>query len=186
MELQIQDLVTSIRKEGIDAANEQAEQIIADAKAKAAKIIEDAKAEAQATSEKAARDIEVLRQGAIQNADQAKRDAVIAFKKDVAAELHRILHAEVKKELSGDALAKLIKAVIVEADISEYALEVQDVSDALKKTLDEEILHGLEVRPVRSMSAGFRLAAKDGSGYIDCTDDEIMQLLMPYFRDMNF
>ena len=35
MELQIQDLVTSIRKEGIDSANAQAESIIAEAKKKA-------------------------------------------------------------------------------------------------------------------------------------------------------
>lgn len=34
MELQIQDLVTSIRKEGIDAANAQAESIIAEARKK--------------------------------------------------------------------------------------------------------------------------------------------------------
>ena len=32
MELQIHDLVSSIRKEGVDAANEQAEKIIAEAK----------------------------------------------------------------------------------------------------------------------------------------------------------
>ena len=32
MELQIHDLVSSIRKEGIDAANEKAEQILSEAK----------------------------------------------------------------------------------------------------------------------------------------------------------
>ena len=31
---------------------------------------------------------------------------------------------------------------------------------------------------------GFRLAAKDGSGYFDCSDEEIAQMLMPFFRDM--
>lgn len=186
MEVQIQDLVTSIRKEGIDAANERAEQIIAEAKAKAAEIIADAKAEAKATEEAAARDIEVLRQGAIQNAEQAKRDAMLAFKMDVNSEVQKILNCKIKENLSGDALGKLIKAVLTDEDIANYAVEVEDVTNELKKALDEAILNGLEVRPVRSMAAGFRLAAKDGSGYIDCTDEEIMQLLMPYFRDMNF
>ena len=41
MELQIQDLVTSIRKEGIDAANSEAESILAEAKKKAEAIIRD-------------------------------------------------------------------------------------------------------------------------------------------------
>ena len=32
---------------------------------------------------------------------------------------------------------------------------------------------------------GFRLAAKDGSGYFDCSDQEIAEMLMPFFRDMH-
>ncbi len=47
MELQIQDLVSSIRKDGIDAANAEAEAIIAEAKKKADAIIADAKSEAK-------------------------------------------------------------------------------------------------------------------------------------------
>ena len=39
MELQIQDLVSSIRKEGIEAANAEAESIIAEAKKKADYVI---------------------------------------------------------------------------------------------------------------------------------------------------
>ena len=39
MELQIQDLVSSIRKEGIDVANAEAEEIILEAKKKAETIV---------------------------------------------------------------------------------------------------------------------------------------------------
>ena len=46
MELQIQDLVSSIRKEGIEAANAEAESIIAEAKKKAESIVAGAKSEA--------------------------------------------------------------------------------------------------------------------------------------------
>lgn len=45
MELQIQDLVSSIRKDGIDAANAEAEAIITEAKKKAEAIVADAKSE---------------------------------------------------------------------------------------------------------------------------------------------
>ena len=47
MELQIKDLVSSIRKEGVDAANAEAETIISEAKKKAETIVADAKAEAK-------------------------------------------------------------------------------------------------------------------------------------------
>ena len=35
----------------------------------------------------------------------------------------------------------------------------------------------------KKVGAGFRLAAKDGSGYFDCSDEEIAEMLMPFFRD---
>lgn len=186
MELQIHDLVSSIRKEGIDAANEKAEQILSEAKEKANAIVADAKAEAKTSLEVAEREIAVLREGAIENADQAKRDAMISFKVDVLAQVDRLLAAKVRENLDGEALGKLIKAVLTGEDVSKYAAEVAEVTDELKVELADEIRAGLDIRPVRSVSHGFRLAAKDGSGYFDCTDEEIMQLLMPYFRDMDF
>ena len=56
----------------------------------------------------------------------------------------------------------------------------------MKAALAEEIQNGLEVKVGKGIASGFKLAAKDGSGYFDCTDEEIMQLLMPYFREMDF
>ena len=52
--------------------------------------------------------------------------------------------------------------------------------------IGKEIKNGLEIKPTRSVRAGFRLAARDGSGYFDCSDEEIMQMLMPYFRNLDF
>ena len=46
MELQIQDLVSSIKKDGIDSANQQAAAILADARKQADAIIADAKSQA--------------------------------------------------------------------------------------------------------------------------------------------
>ena len=31
---------------------------------------------------------------------------------------------------------------------------------------------------------GFRLCAKDGSGYIDCSDEELAEQLAPFFREL--
>ena len=177
MELQIQDLVSSIRKDGIDAANAEAEAIIAEAKKKADAIIADAKSEAK---------IGILKESAAISAEQAKRDAMLAFKTEVKAEFEKILSAKVKDNLCDAALGKLIKAVIADEGVDSYSVEVAQVSDALKAELADEIKNGLEIRPAKGVRAGFRLAAKDGSGYFDCSDDEIMQMLMPYFRNLDF
>ena len=186
MELQIQDLVSSIRKEGIDAANAQAAEIIAEAQKKADAIISQARAEARNTKETSEREIAILKESAAMSAEQAKRDAVLAFKDEIQGEFEKILSADIKGALNDDVLADLIKAALQGEDISAYTAELAQVSDELKAKLADEIRGGLEIRPTRNVKAGFRLAAKDGSGYFDCSDEEITQMLMPYFRNLSF
>ena len=186
MELQIQDLVSSILKDGIDAANAEAEAIISEAKKKAEMIIADAKAEAKNIQETSEKEINILKESAALSAEQAKRDAMLAFKNEVQAEFEKILSAKIKNNLSDAALGKLIQAVVADEDVQNYSVEVAEVSDSLKAELAEEIKNGLEIKPTKSVRAGFRLAAKDGSGYFDCSDEEIMQMLMPYFRNLDF
>lgn len=186
MELKIQDLVSSIRKEGIDAANAEAESILAEAKKKADAIIAEAKAEAKAVKEASEKEIAILKESAAISADQARRDAVLSFKEEVKGEFEKLLSADVKKSLTDDTLGSLIKSAIAGEDVSKYAAEVAEVGEALKAKLAEEIKGGLEIRPAKNVQAGFRLAAKDGSGYFDCSDEEIMKMLMPYFRNLDF
>lgn len=186
MELQIQDLVSSIRKEGIDAANKEAESIIAEAKGKAEQIVAAAKAEADNVKAAAEKEISILKESASVGAEQAKRDAMLAFKLEVQAAFEKLLSNAVKNSLSDETLGKLMCAALQGEDVSKYDAEVAEVSEALKGQLAEEIKNGLEIKPTRGVQAGFRLAAKDGSGYFDCSDDEIMQMLMPYFRNLDF
>ena len=186
MELQIQDLVSSIRKDGIDAANAEAEAIISEAKKKAEMIIADAKAEAKNIQETSEKEINILKESAALSAEQAKRDAMLAFKNEVQAEFEKILSAKIKNNLSDAALGKLIQAVVADEDVQNYSVEVAEVSDSIKAELAEEIKNGLEIKPTKSVRAGSRLAAKDGSGYFDCSDEELMQMLMPYFRNLDF
>ena len=183
MELQIQDLVTSIRKEGVDAANAEADSIIAEARKKADAIISDAKAEAAAAKAGAEKEIGVMKESAAVSAEQAKRDAMLSFKTEVQKEYEKLLKNDIRKELSGAALGKLIRAALAE-DVAQYSAEVAAVSDELKAELADEVRNGLEIKPTRGVNAGFRLAAKDGSGYFDCTDDAIAEMMMPYFRNL--
>lgn len=184
MEVQIQDLVTSIRKEGVDAANAEAETILANAKKKADEIVSKAKAEAEAEKETAEKEIAVLKESARVSADQAKRDAVLAFRTEVEKEYEKLLKRDIQKELSDEALGKLIRAALQGEDPGAYQAEVSEVSEGLKSELADEIRKGLTICPTKGVKAGFRLADKDGSGYFDCTDEEIAEMMMPYFRNL--
>ena len=122
MELQIQDLVTSIRKEGVDAANAEADSIIAEARKKADAIISDAKAEAAAAKAGAEKEIGVMKESAAVSAEQAKRDAMLSFKTEVQKEYEKLLKNDIRKELSGDALGKLIRAALAGEDVAQYPM----------------------------------------------------------------
>lgn len=186
MELQIQDLVSSIRKEGIDAAKAEAEVILSEARKKADTIVAEAKEEVKSIRETSEKEIALLKESAALSAQQAKRDAMLAFKTEVQAQFEKILSLKIQENLSDAALGKLIYAVIAEEDVQNYSIEVAQVSDALKAELAEKIRAGLEIKPTKGVHAGFRLAAKDGSGYFDCSDEEILQMLRPYFRNLDF
>ena len=158
MELQIQDLVSSIKKDGIESANREAAQILADAKAQAEKIVADAKSEA----------------------DKLRADA----QAEIGAELTKLLAQDTHKALDDKALAALITAALQGEDASAYAAEVASVTDALKSELAGELKAGLELRLSKKVRTGFRLCAKDGSGYIDCSDEELAEQLAPFFREL--
>ena len=184
MELQIQDLVSSIKKDGIDSANKEAAAILSDAKKQAEVIIADAKAAADKLRQDANAEIEVFKNSARLSAEQAKRDAVLAFRQEIQTEFEKILAADVHKALDQQALAVLIRAAVQGEDVSAYSVEIGQVTDSIRQELAQELKNGLEIRPSTKVGAGFRLAAKDGTGYFDCSDEEIAQMLMPFFRDM--
>ena len=185
MELQLQDLIASIRKDGVDAAEAEAAAIIDAAKKKAEEIVSAAKAEAQTERENAARDIEKLRLSAVTAAEQARRNACLGFKAEVQKSFEKLLAADVKAGLKDEALAKLIQAVLAEEDMAAYTAEVETVTDALKKELREAVEQGLVLKASPEAKGGFRLVANDGSGYIDCSAEELAAMLLPYFGELS-
>ncbi len=185
MELQIQDLISSIRKDGIDAANAESSEIIAAANKKAAEIIKEAKEEADAKFSEAEKRIATLTEGARVNVEQAQRDAVLSFKKSIEGEFRKILSADIKKTVNGEALGTLIRAALTGEDASKYAAEVTEVTEGLQSELAEEIRNGLEVRVSSGVRSGFRLSEKDGSGFFDCSDEEIAEMIRPFFSALN-
>ncbi len=185
MELQINDLVSSIRKEGIDEAKKEASAIIKEAEKKAEEIISSAKEEAAKVLSDAEKKIDTLRQSARAGAKQAERDALLSFKKEVENQFKRILSAQTGKVLKTDALATLIKAAIAGEDVSKLSLEISEADASIKAALADEVKKGLKICPVKDIEAGFRLSDKDGSGFFDCTDEEIASILAPFFSQLN-
>ena len=97
MELQIQELVSSIQKEGIEVAKAETDRIIAEANEKAAAIIAQAKSEAERIEAKSKKEIDLMKDSAKVGAEHAQRDAMLSFKEAVQAKFENLLEADVAK-----------------------------------------------------------------------------------------
>lgn len=185
MELKIEDLVSSIKKDGIDVANAKAEEIISKAQKQADDIINNAKAEQEKIIEKTKREVDLLRESAKTNILQAKRDAVLLFENEIKQKFEKILEADIKNTVKGETLAKLIKAAINEENPADYTAEVCEINDGLKAELANEIKNGLEIKISPAVKIGFRLSLKDNSGYFDCSNAEIADMLDLFLTDID-
>lgn len=184
MEMQIQDLVSAIKKEGIEVAQSEADKIIEEAKQNAAVILSKARDEAADIIKQAEERVEILTSSAKTTAEHAKRDAMIIFKKSVQDEFSKLLGADIKKAVNTEILAKLIIAAINEESPANYVAEVSEITESLKGELCAALNGGLEIKVNTTIRSGFKLTAKDGSGYFDCSDEELEKILVPFFPEL--
>lgn len=189
MELQIQDLVDSIKRDGIAEAEKKAAQIISEAKEKAEELVRAGAKEAAKLLEDAKKEVSVMQQSGKAAVEQAGRDVVLSLKKSINAHFDRLLEKAVAKTLSGKDMVELIVQV-VKSDLmkpGESAVELTDaefkkLADSMRTELAAEMKAGLEIRPVPSVDVGFRLSAKDGSSYYDFSAEETTRMLAPFLN----
>ena len=91
MEVQLQELVDKIKKDGVAAADEKAAEIIKAAEEKAKNIIEKAEAEAQESIKKAEAEALRFQKAAESSIDQAGRNTLISFRQGLLNELNAIM-----------------------------------------------------------------------------------------------
>ncbi|MBO5928837.1 MAG: hypothetical protein J6Q42_02340, partial [Clostridia bacterium] len=99
-------------------------------------------------------------------------------------EFERLLEADIAKTVQGETLARLIVAALSGEEPANYTAEVAEVTEGLKGELAEKIRAGLEIKANPLVRVGFKLAAKDGSGYFDCSDEELEKMVAPFFPEL--
>ena len=191
MDVQLQELIDKIKKDGVTAAEKQAAQIIADAEKKAesikknaedkaAQIIKDAKAETQ-RMEKASDEAIV----------QAGRNMLISFKDSLIAELDGLIKAETEKAASKDVLSKLVpetvKAWVKNTDASELSVllsekDLKALQSSFTTKLKAEIKKGLEIKPDKTITAGFRIGVKNGAAFYDYSAEALSEMFAAYLN----
>ncbi|GHU14011.1 V-type ATP synthase subunit E [Spirochaetia bacterium] len=189
MEIQLQELIDKIKRDGIESASEEASKLKSEALAEAKRIVDAAKKEADEIIAKAKTDSERFEKAGVAAIDQASRNTVLGFK----SKIQDLLDIIVKKEIAADFDENALKAVLPDL-VKGWASKGDDLSvilpeNSLKKlesfftgTLAAELKKGVELKADRGLESGFRISNKDGSAYYDFSAEAVAALLSGYLN----
>jgi len=190
MEIQVQELIDKIKKDGIGAASEEASRIKSEAEAEARRIVETAKKEAGDIISRGKQDAERSEKAGIAALEQASRNLVLAFKDEIQALLDRIINERVAADYNESvlkaALPDLLKAWAAKGSDNLAVLlpesELSKLQAFFKEKLTGELWKGVELKSNRKLTSGFRISNKEGSVYYDFSAEAVAGLLSTYLN----
>ena len=172
MDVQLQELIDKIKKDGVASAETESAKIISDAEKNAEKIIADAQEKAAEIVKNAKAETERMEKASEEAIVQAGRNMLLSFKDSIINELDGLIKTETENVQTKDLLVTLIpetvKAWSKNADASELSVllaekDLKTLESALVSELKAEISKGLEIKPDKTLSAGFRIGVKNGA-----------------------
>jgi V/A-type H+-transporting ATPase subunit E len=190
MDIQLKELIETIKKEGIDSADSKAAEITQAAESKAKAIIAKAEEDAARLIADAKREIARDEQSSKEAIVQAGRDLVLGLEKQITALFDGVIKSQATNALQGkgleDAVTGLVKAWAAKGgegiEVLLPAGELNAIQGSLQAKLAEELKKGVVLKPVAQLDAGFRIGEKDGSAYYDFTADGVAQILAEYLN----
>ena len=189
MEIQLQELIDQIKKDGVEVAETEAKNIVESAKAEAEKIIADAKVQADKILADAKAENERMVKSSEDAIRQAGRNLLISFRESVTRELNGIVGETVDSVYSPDSLAQIVVDVVEswankpEVENIEVILNGNDVQ-LLEKTalssLKERMSKGITLKANDNFDGGFRVAVNNGGAYYDYSTEAVVDMMSNY------
>ena len=191
MDVQLQELIDKIKKDGVASAENEAAKIVAEAEKNAEKIIADAQEKAAEIVKNAKAETERMEKASEEAIIQAGRNMLLSFKESIISELDGLIKTETENSQTKEILAKLIpetvKAWSKNADASELSVllsekDLKSLEASLISELKGEIAKGLEIKPDKTLSYGFRIGVKNGAAYYDYSAESLSEMFAAYLN----
>lgn len=189
MEIQLQELIDQIKKDGVEAAEAEAKSIVDSAKEEAYKIIADAKVQADKLLADAKSENERMVKSSDDAIRQAGRNLLISFRESVTRELNAIVGETVNAVYSPDSLVQIVTDVVKnwanepDAENIEVILNSNDIEmleKAALSSLNERISKGVTLKANDHFDGGFRIAVNNGGAYYDYSAEAVVDMMSNY------
>ncbi len=191
MDVQLQELIDKIKKDGVASAESAAAAIIADAEKKAAAIVADAEEKANGIIKNAKTETARMEKASIDAVGQAGRNLLIQFRNGVIASLDGIVKAETAKAYNADMLKTLVPETVKawaskgEADSLSVLLspaDLESLTAEFNSALKAEIAKGLVVKADDTLAGGFRIGVNNGAAFYDFSAEAVADLFAAYLN----
>lgn len=187
----LQELTQKLYEEGLSKGKEAGEALLAQARQEADKLVQDARQEAEAIMEKArkeAADYKVKVEGDVKMAATQTLQAT-------RSQVENLIVAKAVEPVKGAlASADFLKEVITAVAQRFSAQESADLSLVLPEKLQQQLEpfvkgelakavgKGVEASFSKKLAGGFKIGPKDGSYFIDLSDESFQALIGDYMR----
>ena len=190
MDVQLQELIDKIKKDGVASAENASAAIIAEAEKKAAQIVADAEEKASNILKSAKAETERMEKSSKDAIAQAGRNLLISFRDGVTLSLDALIKKEVTEAYNADMLKTLIPETVKawaskgEDDISVLLSEkdLATLEAGFTKSLKSEIEKGLEIKADSSVASGFKVGVQNGAAFYDFSSEAVAELFGSYLN----
>ncbi len=194
MENKLQELTEKIYKEGISKGNEEAENIIKNAKSEATNIISNAKKEADKIIADARKKSSELQKNTESELKLSSKQAINALKQKTTDLINgTIVKNTVDKAFNDKEFIKGIILTVIKnwtsgtaesADLSVLlpTKDEKELKDYFAKSAKNLMDKGLEIKFDDTLKSGFQISPKDGSYKVSFTDKDFENFFIQYLR----
>ena len=185
MDVQLKELIETIKTEGVKEAEDKSADILKNAEARSRELVEQARKEADRILADARAEAAKFEASGREALKQASRDLLLKMEAQVLKFFDSLVKNETAAGFSGKVLEESIVTIVKEwnsKDTADLAVllpkaEYEKLEGSLRSRLAEKMKEGLEIRPFSGIDAGFRISAKDNSSYYNFTAQGLAEML---------
>lgn len=187
MSQQLQELISKIKSEGVQAAQSEGKAIEAQARTRAQQIIDEAKKKADQIVAQAGEESKKLRESTEKALQQSSRDMLLNLRKEIETALKGLMAVSVKEALTPERLADIIESVIknfISHKSSDVKVEVTVSHQDLKalqagfiKKLQDHLKHPIKFHSAEDIGKGFTVSFDGGKSSFDFSDASLVEYL---------
>lgn len=188
----LQELTDRLYNEGLSKGREEGEVLLARARKEADEIVSKAKSEAEEIVSSARKSASELKSKAESDIKMASAQSLQATRQDIENLLVKsVVDAKADKALKDpDFIKEIIRSVAgkfsasegVEISLLLPASMKKDLEDWVKGELSKTLSKGVKAEFSKKIAGGFSIGPKDGSWFIDLSDDTFKSLIAEYLR----